>query len=510
MKTKNVQGSAKSFFSARRIFLVAIVGYGIGIRLGEYLANRSLWFDEAMLALNIIHKSSWELITQPLDYNQTAPIGFLALTKQLVLMFGNGELVLRAVPFLSGIISVPLFYNVIKKFSARKTALIALVLFSFSSSLLFHNTEFKQYSSDVFFALIISLLGVVFLTKKLTFQRGILLGMGGAAMIWFSHPAVFMLGGIGLTLLVFYFSNKRWRECALLCASFILWGLSLIVLYGLSLKAMGNNVFLENAWQRNFMPFPPQSIRDLGWFVDSFIQLFSDPGAIRQTFFGAAAFVLGSYSMFKRDKYLFWMALMPIILALGVSGIGYYPFTGRLLLFYVPFLYLFIAEGLVFLMDKRSYVLRGAGVVMLAIIVWSPSITAYRQVTQRMFYSEELKPVLDYLREHREKEDFIYIYYGAEYAFRYYAGQYGFDEDNFIKGSKSRKDWKKYCDDLDQFERGGRVWFIFSHVYFREQRSEEKYMVDYLESIGDRLDTIQATSASAYLYEFAAIKTEGM
>jgi len=41
-----------------------------------YIENRSLWDDEASLALNIVYKNFSEL-TQVLDYHQAAPIGFL-------------------------------------------------------------------------------------------------------------------------------------------------------------------------------------------------------------------------------------------------------------------------------------------------------------------------------------------------------------------------------------------------------------------------------------------------
>ena len=60
-----------------QIFLVFILIYGIYIRFSEYIANRSVWFDEASLALNVINNSIRDLLTQPLDYNQVAPIGFL-------------------------------------------------------------------------------------------------------------------------------------------------------------------------------------------------------------------------------------------------------------------------------------------------------------------------------------------------------------------------------------------------------------------------------------------------
>lgn len=81
-----------------------IIGFGILVRLAQYLYNRSLWNDEAALALNIVNRSYFELL-QPLNYDQGAPIGFLLVEKLAVQLFGDNEYALRLFPLLSAIIS---------------------------------------------------------------------------------------------------------------------------------------------------------------------------------------------------------------------------------------------------------------------------------------------------------------------------------------------------------------------------------------------------------------------
>ena len=61
-------------------FLVIILLYGFILRLAHYITNRSLWLDEAFIALNIINKSFFQLVDK-LDYCQAAPIGFLFIEK---------------------------------------------------------------------------------------------------------------------------------------------------------------------------------------------------------------------------------------------------------------------------------------------------------------------------------------------------------------------------------------------------------------------------------------------
>ena len=81
--------------------VAAILVYGVAVRLVHYLAGRPLWRDEAALALNIVNRSFAGLI-QPLDYNQAAPLGFLALEKATILVGGHSEYALRFWPLVFG------------------------------------------------------------------------------------------------------------------------------------------------------------------------------------------------------------------------------------------------------------------------------------------------------------------------------------------------------------------------------------------------------------------------
>ena len=53
------------------------------MRIAPFWLDRSLWLDEAKLALNVLERSPARLF-QPLDYEQAAPVGFLLLEKSEV------------------------------------------------------------------------------------------------------------------------------------------------------------------------------------------------------------------------------------------------------------------------------------------------------------------------------------------------------------------------------------------------------------------------------------------
>ena len=138
-------------------FLYTLIALGVLARLAQYLANRSLWFDELMLALNIINRSYPELL-QPLDYVQAAPAAFLLATKYLCTLWGDGEMVLRLIPLVSGLLALALYYPLARSLTRPQAALIALGLFAFSRYAIYYSAEVKQYSTDLACTVLILLL----------------------------------------------------------------------------------------------------------------------------------------------------------------------------------------------------------------------------------------------------------------------------------------------------------------------------------------------------------------
>jgi hypothetical protein len=77
---------------------LAVVWVGVGLRVAQWLGNPSLWLDELQLVRNILDRRTVELLFHGLDRGQVAPVGYLLTTKMVTLIFGDGELALRAVP----------------------------------------------------------------------------------------------------------------------------------------------------------------------------------------------------------------------------------------------------------------------------------------------------------------------------------------------------------------------------------------------------------------------------
>ena len=179
-----------------------VVAVGVALRLIRYAADRSLWGDEAMLALNIMNKNPRELL-DTLDFTQAAPPAFLLSEKVAVVTLGPSEYALRLVPLLSGVAALILFRSVARRFLQPFPALVALTLFAVAEPLVYYASEVKQYSVDVLAVLIILYLAFPILDGgKLSRTRAVGLGISGSALVWFSHPVIFALAGVGATIIV--------------------------------------------------------------------------------------------------------------------------------------------------------------------------------------------------------------------------------------------------------------------------------------------------------------------
>lgn len=505
MTQSNIQGRLLDFL--HKFGLITLCACGVYIRFREYLLNRSLWLDEATLALNIIDKSFSQLMTMPLE-NASAPLGFVLLSKMVTMAGGDSEYALRFIPLCAGLVSLILFIQFLRQYGDRRAVPLALILFSLSYALLRYSTEFKPYSSDVLIALLILCGGISTLSGEFDFRCALRWGVGGGISLWFSFPSVFVLGAAGMALFGRFASARSWKELRNLGVALALWFFSFYIFYSFFLRHIANNPSLENYWVKNFMPFPLDTFDDLLWVGESFAAMLAYsvyPGGIQPAFLGLIAFVAGSYAVFKKNGTFLLMLLMPLVLALAASAMHRYPFSDRFLLFYVPVICFLVSEGLMFLIKKASFIPRIWGYMSVAVIMFLPLMMVPVYLSSRVVYAEEIRPVLRHVQNNSKKEDVLYVYYGAGPAFNYYRKVYGLTENNsYVPGISSRENWKKYREDVSQFENRARVWIIFAHVYYDAGgKGEEGYIVEYLKSIGTQIDVVTAEGASAYLFDLA-------
>ena len=485
-----------------------IILLGAAVRLREYFFNRSLWLDEATLALNIAARSFAEL-TGRLDHAQIAPVGFLFLEKAAVELIGINEFALRLFPLLGGIASLFLFYYLTRECLTRRAGLIALAMFTFSNSLIYYSSEVKPYSSDVTVALAILLAEYSVVRSNGDVKSFMWLGLIGALGIVLSLPSVFVLSGFLVVWTPYWFLLRERRTNAIrLIIVGMLWLAIFLPLYLIRPHpAPPMYVF----WQGGFLPRTSSGIHALLWLIHApFSGLEAETLGLRPFWLATAAFSLGCWSLWRTARRWFSLLLSPIALALIAALLRLYPMqSGRLLLFLLPSYLIGIAAGLDFIYES----IEGVGpaiAFVLTLVIFVPTFRVAMRALRTPPRHEEIKTVLDYVAGSGKPGDEIYVYGPSQAAFDFYTRyfpKYQLDGMTIVRGRPVTVDASLYESDLQQLRGHPRTWIVVSHWWHRDdpQRhfDDKTTILNVLDRMGKREATFQATGAAAYLYDLA-------
>lgn len=183
-----------------------VLGLGMLLRVSQYRACRSLWLDEASLALNFFG-GGFRAMLSPFGNHQAAPVGFNLLSAGMVRLAGFSEWSLRLLPLAAGLAAGLVFWRLSRRWLRGGALAFTNCAFAISSTLVYYSNEFKPYMLDVLLALV--LLARVSGWWEDGRPRGRLAGLAvmGVVAVWFSFPLVFVMAGVGGTVLL-----ACWRE----------------------------------------------------------------------------------------------------------------------------------------------------------------------------------------------------------------------------------------------------------------------------------------------------------
>ncbi len=488
-----------------------IIFVGVFLRLFIYIQNRSLWGDEASLALNIVHKNFSEL-THLLDYHQAAPIGFLFIEKLLTIIFGNHDYVMRIFPLISGILALYFIYHFART-HLGPAGIIALAMSSFTWFFVYYSSELKQYSSDIMVMSMLVFLSGNCLKKNANVKDFIILGIAGSIAIWVSHPTVFVLVGIGIALLL-----KKREQTESLPWSWILgiglgWLLSFGIEYFVSLRHIVDDGYMIEYWKKTYVPSPPWSnkawyYKTLFYFLESAYTRTDNRMALVTLIF----LPIGALYFFIKDKKNAFVVISPFVVVYLASALHLYPLTGRFLLFLMPFTFILLAKGF----QGINWILSKWNRVFAAILSGGLAFFVIFQIIPgtyvRVFSTKkvDIRPVYQYISENKEPDDIIYVFPGTGTVFRYYAPLYDLDTDNTIIGDPAPHKHallESYKKDIASLAGKDRVWYIFTGFADCPNCEPEDTLSYYLNFISEQGLLIDSTGgstssgANAFLYD---------
>lgn len=364
-----------------------ILGFGVVLRLAQYLANRQPWMDEMSLRGNITTRTLAGLFG-PLKSTQLAPPGFLVVEWVAYHLLGGSSLVLRLFPLVCALASLFLFQRVAVRCLRPRAVWIALLLFAVSDDLIYYASELKQYSSDVAVALLCDLEAMALLDRPARASRLGRFAALGALAVWFSHPSAFVLAGLGTVLLVQALRDGDWRRLLGLGLACLAWLASFAALYLVAQEQLGHRSDMWRFWDFAFPPMPPRSLGEAAWGIRRIFYLFVNPldfswplGPRISPLPALACFLAGCASMSRRGQGpLLGMLTAPLLFALLAAYLHLYPFHGRLVLFLVPSLLLLIAEGAAWIGELSGR--RAVRTVLVAVLLALPTLRALAHVIE--------------------------------------------------------------------------------------------------------------------------------
>jgi hypothetical protein len=518
-----------------RVSVAFLVLVAVVVRVAQFAANRSLFLNEAALALNLLHRGFFSL-TGELDFNQGAPVGFLFIEKAVTVTIGSSEYALRAFPLFCSIASIYLFLRLAQRLLTKWVVPIALLLFATASGPIYYASEVKQYSGDLAATLLLTLLAISVLDGRLDLRRNVAAAVVGTLVIATSHAAVFVALGIVLVFGAAFLRSRPLQASTQFVPVLVIWSLTGAIAIGVSVFQLAHLRRTITFTDGFSLGSELHAFNKLATTVGESLGFLLGPEWLSSLLLKLAAVVsiIGVVSLFRREWAPCLILLLPALLTYIANTAHIYPLFARTTLFLVPAAIIVLAEGVASIAKRLPRWPATAIATALAISICGvpASYAAYHLVMPR--HHEELRPVLQEIRNSWRPGDSIYLHYGAQYAFLYYLQcgcvdlstpgrrsvplwqprivRFGHDEfapairsrpPHFFVGPYAPFDVNQQLSDLRRLRGQRRVWIIYTHL---SSPAELEFVTGpwlmQLDRMGERLTELHATGVHAFLYDF--------
>lgn len=333
-----------------------IIFAGIVLRIMMFAYNESFWFDEALLGSSIVNKNYFELFGT-LDFIQVAPPLFCIASKFLLNISNAGgnfayqDLVLRIIPLIFSVLSLPLFSAVAQKFFKNNIFIwITTFVYCFNPYNLQFCQDCKQYSLESFIALVMFWIFYSLDLKNYSTKKIILLSLLFAIVPWFSLSSLFLLLSMAVTTLIFDIKDKKSLKNFFIFSVPVLTSICVFVccyLYPLYLTTFDAQV-------HSFSLF--DSFYKLDFSIFNFIYRFiTDFFSISINKYIFAVFtILNLFLLFKQQNKRMVFCIISSILVVFLANIPkFYPVAHRLYLFIFPLIIFIYLQVLLLIKNNK-------------------------------------------------------------------------------------------------------------------------------------------------------------
>lgn len=331
---------------------------GIILRLKVYFYNQSFWADECSLAINIVRRPFIKLFN-PLDMEQVSPPFFMIISKFILLISGQSynletrDLILRLFPCFCSIVSLPLFsYFVYKIFNNRYILWIATSMLAFNNTAINYTQEFKQYSCEMMFALILTIAFLNLNLKNISIKKlwcNVLLFM---LSMWFSSTAcIIICTGFLITFFdAIKYKYLNYKKALILILPLIA---NVCAYYFLYFRRVNRALseMMHDYWGRKVLSF--FSLDNFHYlFVEKMQRLINFPYPKYLFIFLILSITILFFNKTSKNSCKFYV-ILPILLAIFASFLNVYPFEQRLILFLLPFFIIIYSQAILLFKENK-------------------------------------------------------------------------------------------------------------------------------------------------------------
>lgn len=492
-----------------RTLTLAFVALGAALRVWQYAANTSFWLDEISIARNVVARQPLgTLLFRPLAFEQVAPKGFLLAEWLGVRALGPTEYGLRLFPLCCGLAALALFWRLAERALDRRGAAFAVALFAFAIPLVRYSAEAKQYGADVAATLALSLIAIDLAAREPSVRRCVAHGAAGAVLAYFSQAAVLVMAALGALLVARWLVRRApsTRRPALVTVP--IWAAAAFAALVAARHSMTpeTQAFMYDFWRDGFPPRPFTAASAAGWLAGRPGEIVAHGAMLRYPAapLYVALALAGFVALGRRDRWLALVVGAPVAVTLAAAVVRQYPFDRRLVLFLLPAVLLALAAAVEWIADALSR-WRVPAALTAAALLLGP---AYAFGTTRPPYrTEEYKPVLRYVQQHRQPGDAVLVFRGAGAAAAFYGPRFGLVPGAYVLGGCDPDSLRVFLRDVDRFRGAPRLWVIEASV--RSYVPARRAMDGYLAAIGTRREGITvpapivASPVSATLYDLS-------
>ena len=448
----------KSFFYLLICFFFIL---GIFLRAKLYIINNVFGDDECRLAITMFEKSSLQMF-MPLGDAQSAPPLFMFVSKCLTNILGYSEIVLKFLPFISGIASIFVFYLLCKDYFSKKISLIIstfLLVINYNS--IVYSAVFKQYSVDILF----SILCLYFLPKinilHLNLKKKFLLSLCMILIPLISLPTIFFIAGFIVINIINNFKDENfYKSLILVLIPFIL---SMFIYYKFNLlpSKIDMDRFFPDYWRDGFWN---GSLSDLVRVL--ILNLKFDFFPNKWTLFQFLLLIWGIILCLvdkTMNRSSLHLILVTIVFVLFATLLHIYPILGRVGLFLLPLLIIVMVLPL----ERSVFPKFNYWIALLFIILsFYKNIPFFSNISEEELFGYSPKNLMIELKNNFDKDNDIILCNSASSAsFIFYSSMYNLNTDRVYKMDFDSPKEQLVFEYLNNLERNQNYWLYMIKDY---------------------------------------------